>query len=209
MSSTESQIQLGTCLAGIFQNRAQALAEPAWFVHLKLWCCPVSLFEDSYTFFIEQASAAFQQPPYRQRVLRIRCWSTELTAEYYALKAPQDFQGAAQNSEQLQTLTVGHLESLIGSRLLVNIQPGVGATRFVARHYPKELCQFSVGDEVKWVQLGFDAIAPVPGSKTSASFWMYDQGIDPITNKSTWGATNGPFKLVKIQDLSDRLGSLH
>ncbi|NER84931.1 MAG: hypothetical protein F6K42_36555 [Leptolyngbya sp. SIO1D8] len=41
-------------MARVFQNRQQALAEPVWFVHLKLWSYSVALFtEDRFTFFIE------------------------------------------------------------------------------------------------------------------------------------------------------------
>ncbi|MDB9525316.1 chromophore lyase CpcT/CpeT [Oscillatoria sp. CS-180] len=198
--------QLGQCLAGVFQNREQALAEPAWFVHIKLWSRPVPLFaDDSLTFFIEQASAAFPQPPYRQRVLRVRCINDDLTAEYYALNDPQAFQGAAQDSALIKTLSSECLQSLSGSRLKVTMQPQASATRFEARHYAGEKCSFTVNGEEKLVALAFDAIVPVSNGQDSAAFWMYDKGIDPETGQSTWGATNGPFKLIKIEDLSTLL----
>ncbi|MBE7379855.1 MAG: chromophore lyase CpcT/CpeT [Leptolyngbya sp. SIO1E4] len=202
--------QLGQCLAGVFQNRQQALAAPAWFVHLRLWSCPVALFtEDSFTFFIEQASAAFTQPPYRQRLLRVR-WSQaaftgDLTAEYYALKQPQAFQGAAQAPERLQALTPDDLQPLTGSRLQVTPQLRSAATCFEARHYPGERCQFAIDGEIKYVELAFDAISPVANSQEQAAFLMYDKGMDPDTGKATWGALRGPFELQKVEDLSASL----
>ena len=207
MSTHQSQyfLRLSRCLAGVFQNRDQALADPAWFVHIRLWCHPVALFnEDSATFFIEQASAAFSQAPYRQRILRVRLIANELTAEYYALKDPSAFQGAAQDAAWLKTLTLDDLQSLSGSRLRVTVNSQVDAIRFEGRHYPGERCQFTVGGEGKWVELAFDAIAPLSDPEKTA-FWMYDKGINPATGKVIWGAKNGPFKLAKIEDLSMQL----
>lgn len=205
MNPTQPFQQLSQCLAGVFQNRDQALANPTWFVHIRIWIHPVPLFEaDSATFFIEQASAAFAQAPYRQRVLRVRPLDGDLTAEYYALKDPQAFQGATQDLAQLQTLTADHLLPLTGSRLQVTAKSEPEATRFEARQYAGERCQFTVNNEVKCVELAFDAIAPL-SNQTSAAFWMYDKGVDPTTGKATWGATNGPFQLIKVEDWSARL----
>ncbi|MDJ0689048.1 MAG: CpcT/CpeT family chromophore lyase [Xenococcaceae cyanobacterium MO_188.B32] len=48
MTLSPQLIALGTYLAGEFDNQQQALAEPAWYVHLRLWKRPVPLFtEDS------------------------------------------------------------------------------------------------------------------------------------------------------------------
>jgi hypothetical protein len=205
MASTQRVKQLGDCLAGVFQNREQAMADPAWFVHIRLWSHPIPLFEaDSITFLLEQASASFAQAPYRQRILRLRSLAGELTAEYYALKEPMAFQGATQNSEQLQQLTEDDLQPLSGSRLRVEVQLQPQGIRFAARHYPGEHCQFIFNGDVKWVALGFDAIAPQTPHEPAA-FWMYDKGLDPKTGQMTWGAIHGPFQLTKVEDWSKRL----
>lgn len=191
---------LGTCLAGVFQNRQQALAEPAWFVHIRLWSHPVGLFtEDSFTFFLEQASAAFPQPPYRQRVLRIQQQAQALVAEYYALKRPQHYQGAAQAAERLQSLTLAELQPLVNSRLEIKYYSDSEKQRFEARQYPGERCEFAVGDETKFVELAFDVIT----QSGETTFLMYDKGIEPTTGKATWGALNGPFRLQKVGALGD------
>ncbi|MBV8887772.1 MAG: hypothetical protein JO235_27770 [Chroococcidiopsidaceae cyanobacterium CP_BM_RX_35] len=47
-------IALAHYLTGKFDNQEQATAEPAWYVHLRLWQRPVPLFtEDSITLFAE------------------------------------------------------------------------------------------------------------------------------------------------------------
>lgn len=191
--------QLQTCLSGIFQNREQALADPAWFVHLRLWCCPTPpLSAEEATFFIEQASAAFSQPPYRQRILQLRQGSEGITAEYFALKEPEKWRGASVQPERLNELSMDDLQRLQGSCLRVDANVERNATRFEARQFPGERCQFVVNGEKKFVELGFDAIAPLPHSATPTAFWMYDKGIDATTGKFTWGAINGPFKLIKV-----------
>ena len=200
--------QLSQTLAGTFQNRAQALADPARYVHLRLWCYPTQLFaEDSNTFFIEQASAAFKQAPYRQRVLRIRLKERHLTAEYYALKDAQLWQGATQEPERLKALQPDDLQALVNSQLSVNAKSEQGFTRFEVRQLPGERCQFQVSGETKLVELAFDAIAPQATSQTKPAFWMYDKGIDAETAKPTWGALHGPFQLVKTDDFSAMLAS--
>lgn len=190
---------LGRCLAGIFQNRQQALAEPALFVHLRLWIYPTTLFaEDSLTFFIEQASAAYKQPPYRQRILRVRSRVGELTAEYYALRHPQAYQGAAQTPEQLSNLTEADLVTLTNGCLDVSCDSQQSETRFEARLPEGTLCQFAANGDTRYVRLAFDVI----DKKAEVAFLMYDKGIDPDSQKATWGALNGPFYLRKVEDFS-------
>lgn len=209
MSSEETFRRLSQSLAGTFQNRDQALADPAWYVHLRLWCYPTQLFtEDSATFFIEQASAAFKQAPYRQRVLRICRAVDRITAEYYALKDPTAWQGATQTAERLAQLTPKELQSLDGSLLSITAIAEGDTTRFEARQKPGQWCQFAVNGETKFVELAFDAIAPQPWSQSKAAFWMYDKGIDAESKNPTWGAIHGPFKLVKVADYSDKLPAI-
>ncbi|MGF1523925.1 MAG: CpcT/CpeT family chromophore lyase [Leptolyngbyaceae cyanobacterium] len=203
MDRTRQLNQLGQHLAGVFQNRQQALENPAQYVHLRLWICPVALFtEDSHTFFMEQASAAFAQPPYRQRLLRVRYLSESLTAEYYAFKKPQAFQGAAQATEKLTHLTEADLQSLSGSRLQITSHVCSDAKIFKARQNPGELCQFTIDGQTKYVELGFDVVVPTRANQKPARFLMYDKGINRKDGKPIWGALQGPFQLEKINDLS-------
>ena len=72
---------------------------------------------------------------------------------------------------------------------------------------PGELCQFTLNGETKLVELAFDAIAARSNSHTQSAFWMYDKGIDALTDKPTWGALHGPFQLVKTEDFSKALAN--
>jgi len=66
-------VTLAQYLTGEFDNREQAIAEPVWYAHLKLWHCPVPLFtKDSITLFAEQANVLTLDQPYRQRLRGIK-----------------------------------------------------------------------------------------------------------------------------------------
>lgn len=41
MTHSQTLITLAQWLAGEFENRSQALDQPAWFVHLRLWHRPL------------------------------------------------------------------------------------------------------------------------------------------------------------------------
>ncbi|MEL7332227.1 MAG: chromophore lyase CpcT/CpeT, partial [Cyanobacteria bacterium J06560_2] len=86
---------LATYLAGEFENQAQAAAEPAWYVHLRLWNRPVPSLSSSnvYTFLLEQANVISRQPPYRQRILQLQNGDEagQLQGQYFALKDPLQF----------------------------------------------------------------------------------------------------------------------
>lgn len=206
MTPDEVFRRLSCTLAGTFQNRDQALADPVWYVHFRLWSYPTQLFaEDSVTFFLEQASAGFKQAPYRQRILRVQRAATGASVEYYGLKDASFWQGATQTPERLRAVTVDDLQPLVKSQLQVTTVTAGDTTRFEARQLPGERCQFVVNGETKFVELAFDAIAPQPNSQSSAAFWMYDRGFDAASEKPTWGAVHGPFKLIKIADWSEKL----
>lgn len=60
-------------MTGEFDNREQALVEPAWYVHLRLWQVPIPLFtEDSITLFAEQTNIVSSERPYRPRLIRLQ-----------------------------------------------------------------------------------------------------------------------------------------
>lgn len=206
MQLDSSLIRLGHCLSGAFSNRQQALADPVWFVQLRLWCRPISVFrQDSLTFFLEQVNVAVSHSPYRQRVLRLRQEGTQLIAQYYALKQPDQFQGAAQAPERLAAIAPEDLRSLTGGCLLIQRQATTAGDRYEARHRPGERCQVEINGQPKQVELGFDALSPQPRQHQPPTFWMYDKGYDPHQQRYTWGALHGPFRLEKTVDYSNEL----
>lgn len=105
MSSFATLLTLAHYLAGEFDNREQAIADPVWYVHLRLWQRPVPLFtEDSLTLFAEQANILQPEQPYRQRLLRLKPTDTSqdaLQVQYYAFKNPNAFKGAGRRPSKI------------------------------------------------------------------------------------------------------------
>ena len=90
MSLSPDLIALGKYLAGEFDNQEQALAEPVWYVHLRMWLRPIDLFpEDSITLFAEQANIINLDRPYRQRIMRLKPGSDSLSAIQVQFYMPQ------------------------------------------------------------------------------------------------------------------------
>lgn len=194
MSFTPDLINLGKYLAGEFDNKEQALAEPIWFVHLRLWQRPVELFtDDSITLFAEQANIVNLDRPYRQRILRLKPnpdAETGLYVQYYMPKNPSALIGAGRNPDILKTLTPDQLELLPGCILAVNQQTvAPNSYQFTASPLPDTRCTFTYQGNTAQVALGFEA--------TELQLLTYDKGIDPETGKATWGAITGPYRYTK------------
>ncbi|MEM7555250.1 MAG: chromophore lyase CpcT/CpeT [Cyanobacteria bacterium P01_A01_bin.84] len=188
---------LGKYLAGEFDNKEQAIAEPAWYVHLRMWQRPISLFEqDSITLFAEQSSVVKIDQPYRQRVMRITQMPesdrNHLRVQYYMPKNPASIAGGGKDNSKLNGLTSEDLELLPGCILNVvihNIAPN--CYRFSTITPPDAVCSFNYLGKTVQVSLGFEA--------TQEEFFSYDKGIEPATGKATWGAILGPFHYQKIK----------
>ncbi|MBD2383940.1 chromophore lyase CpcT/CpeT [Cylindrospermum sp. FACHB-282] len=194
MSFSPQLIALGNYLAGEFDNREQAIAEPVWYVHLRLWQRPVDLFsEDSLTIFAEQANIVKLDQPYRQRIIRLRqgrdC-EAPLEVQYYMPKDPTALKGAGSNPALLDRLTLDQLDLLPGCILTV-AQEKIAPSRyqFTAFPPPETRCSFTYLGNTIQVSLGFEA--------TEATFHSYDKGIDSATGKATWGAIIGPYRYTK------------
>ncbi|BDI18376.1 chromophore lyase CpcT/CpeT 2 [Nostoc cf. commune SO-36] len=194
MNFSPQLMALGEYLAGEFDNREQAIAEPIWYVHLRLWQRPVNLFtEDSITFFAEQANVINLDQAYRQRIIRLRQGSDSdaiVEVQYYMPQEPGILKGAGQNPVLLNRLTPEQLDLLPGCILTVTSEKLAGDRyKFTASPLPETRCSFTyLGNSVN-VSLGFTA--------TATEFHSYDKGIDPATGKATWGAIMGPYRYTK------------
>ncbi|MGB3293547.1 MAG: chromophore lyase CpcT/CpeT [Phormidesmis sp.] len=192
---------LATYLAGEFENQAQAAADPAWYVHLRLWQRPVLSLSNrqTYTLFLEQASVASGKPPYRQRILQLteapEQIPGQLRGQYFALADPLRFQGGGCDSALLSDLSAGDLVSLSNSKATIQYrelgQPQ--GYQFQAALPDGQLCSFEYAGQRKYVYLGFD-IAPKQGT---IELLTYDKGVEPSTGKGLWGALIGPFQMIK------------
>ncbi|MFN6569166.1 chromophore lyase CpcT/CpeT [Dendronalium sp. ChiSLP03b] len=198
MSFLPNLIILGEYLAGEFDNREQALAEPVWYVNLRMWQRPVDLFrEDSITLFAEQANITNLDRPYRQRIMRLipsqNSGSTMI--QYYMLKDPSALSGAGRNPALLKTLAIEQLDLLPGCILTVTQEIlAPNSYKFAATPLPETRCSFTYLGKSVQVSLGFEA--------TTAEFHSYDKGIDPETGKATWGAIIGPYRYTKREQYS-------
>ena len=202
MTLSSELITLAHYMAGEFDNQKQAIAEPAWYVHLRLWQRPVPLFtEDSLTLFAEQASIVNLDQPYRPRILRLYLSDTNpavLQVQYYMLKDLEAIRGAGRNPELLRQLTTEQIQFLPGCTL--NVEPrqiAPNSYEFSASSATGAPCSFSYEGKSYQVSLGFEA--------TTEEFRSYDKGIDPTTGKAMWGALMDPFRFTKRQDFANEL----
>lgn len=220
MPHTPELITLARCLTGEFSNQEQALAEPAWYVHLRLWHRPVvDLFSQGFTLFAEQANILKLDQPYRQRLLQLQEVSLnplKIQVQYYKFLDPGEFRGAGANPLLLKKITPEKVELLPGCVLGVSISqidpqldsqldsrsspPSEGDTDldtdlnsyFEAQPINDRPCSFSYDDKNYQVQLGF--------ATRAGQFLSYDKGIDPATGKAIWGAMVGAYCFRKIRD---------
>lgn len=202
MTFSTQLITLGQYLAGEFDNQAQAIAQPAWYVHLRLWIRPVPLFtEDSITLFAEQASVVNLSQPYRPRLLRLReskAHPQQLQVEYYMFKDIESIKGAGTNRELLKQINLEQIKFLPNCTLNVESQQ-LSPNHYCFKTSPESEVPCSVNYQGKSFQvfLGFDV--------TADSLATYDKGIDPETGKGTWGALLGPYQFTKREDFADEL----
>lgn len=200
MSLSPELKRLGRYMAGEFDNQQQAIADPVWYVHLRLWQRPVPLFtEDSLCFFAEQANIVNLGKPYRPRIIRIYPdASNSLQVQYYMLNDTEAIRGAGQRPEVLKQLTPEQIEFLPGCSLALKYQEVAPNTyEFSAFSTTGTPCNFSYQGNNYQVSLGFEA--------TAEEFRVYDKGIDPTTGTAIWGALMGPFRFKKRQDFAAEL----
>lgn len=182
-------LKLTQWLAGEFENKTQALSQPAWFVNLKLWHRPLPFFIDgNYALFAEQAPALKLDQPYRQRVFVIQSAMEDdsITIQYYAFQQPQQWRGSGKTPEKLNSLSLADLEQLPGCLLEVTATDN----QFSAKPFPNTICQFYAQEKLCEVELGFAVM--------EKEFFSYDKGIDPETKQPIWGALMSPYHFQKL-----------
>lgn len=181
-------------MAGEFDNQPQAMVQPVWFVHLRLWYRPLPMrIEGNLAFFAEQANALMRDRPYRQRVAVLQESSGALQVQYLAFKQPEKFLGAGANPSLLESLGLDDLEALPGCVLTVTEQAG----KFKAAPEVGAKCYFQYDGATRQVVLGFEV--------SVGKFWSYDRGVDPETGQGLWGALMGAYEFQKCEDFASEL----
>ena len=193
-SSSQSLTALAQLMAGEFDNQPQAMEQPAWFVHLRLWYRPLPMrIEGNLALFAEQANALMRDRPYRQRIAVLKETSDSVQVQYFAFKQPENFLGAGANPSLLEPLRLDDLEALPGCVLTVAEQAG----KFMATPPPGAKCYFQYDGATRQVVLGFEVSA--------GKFWSYDRGVDPETGQGLWGALMGAYEFQKCEDFASEL----
>ena len=198
MSFSPQVKALASYLAGEFDNQQQALDQPAWYVHLRLWIRPVPIFsQDSLTLFAEQANIIKLDQPYRPRILRLR-QRKEIEVEFYMFEDITTARGAGQNQDLIQQITPEKIKFLPNCTLKVATeQLANGKYCFKTTPVTDTPCSVTYQGTTFQVFLGFEA--------TANELQTYDKGIDPESGKGTWGALMGAYRFTKRQDFSAEL----
>lgn len=186
--------RLAAWLSGSFDNGEQAIADPAWYVHVRLWHRPLMAFgSDGLAFYAEQATSPTFDRPYRPRVFWVRPTAdaaVPFEVSYFALRQPERWRGAGLAPDRLQSLTIDDLEALPGCRLQMTVLDGGEGFRAVLPAGGR--CCFQADGQLRQVSLGFEV--------RSGEFLSYDKGIDLDTGKPIWGAIMGPFRYRRVGD---------
>ncbi|NJL86579.1 MAG: chorismate mutase [Leptolyngbyaceae cyanobacterium SM1_1_3] len=198
---------LAQALAGEFENRQQSLDEPVWYVYLRVWQRPVPNLSEAWpTLFIEQVSVAANKPPYRQRVVQLSETAGAIKIQFFALKEPQQFCGAALEPERLRNLTMNDLTLLPTCQLEVKLHLSADRSLEVSAQLPENtLCSFDYQGQTRYIKLGFELRTQQNSGTFQTQLLSYDRGVDPVTQEILWGPRLGPFCLVKQQDYSQEL----
>jgi CpeT/CpcT family (DUF1001) len=187
MAFSQSLITLAQLMAGEFDNKAQAIEQPAWFVHLRLWYRPLPMWiEGNLALFAEQGNLLGDRP-YRQRIAVLSEVGEALRVQYWGFRQPERFLGAGADPSLLETLTLDDLEALPGC--------GLGVTR-IAGGFKGEpdvgtRCCFQYDGATRQVILGFEV--------TEGRFLSFDRGVDPETGRGLWGALMGAYEFEQVK----------
>jgi hypothetical protein len=183
-------VQLGNWLAGVYDNRDQAIESPVWYVHLRAWWRIVPMFaSDSVVLFGEQANILQVDRPYRQRLLRLCEREGKLCGAFYSFVEPEVVLGAG---------AAPTTAARILSAEIVALETGVLNIRHLGDRFsltPRkgEICEFRFPErgkeKVGRVELGLEV--------RSDGYDSYDKGLNLETGQPIWGAMMGPYRFTK------------
>jgi hypothetical protein len=137
--------------------------------------------------YVEQALAARQEAPYRQRVYRLKMEAGDtLSSAVYTLPDPEGMIGAWQVPQRFDSLSPADLEARVGCTVyLVPQKDGSFAGSTHEQDCESELRGASY------------AVSSVRIEEYEIVSW--DQGFDSL-DQQVWGAEKGGYRFVKIQE---------
>lgn len=175
---------LAAWLSGSFSSAAQAAADTNYF-DIRLRMTPVWTDRaDGPWLYVEQATAAAQDRPYRQRVYRLRDGGDgAFISEVYALPGPRRFAGAWRHKQPLAALTPDSLLAREGCAVVLRRAPDgrfTGGT--VGQGCASDLRGAAYATSE--VTVGPDIIE------------SWDRGF-AVDGSQAWGATEGGYVFVR------------
>jgi hypothetical protein len=179
-------------MAGSFSSAQQAQADTCYF-DIRLRMAPIWLDRtDGYWFYVEQAMAAHQDRPYRQRVYHLVARGPDLfESSVFTVAGPLRFAGAWKEPRPLAALVPDSLQERDGCSIILRQRPGgVFSGSTIGRDCPSEL---------RGASYATSEVVILPGRLES-----WDRGFD-AAGSQVWGATKGGYVFVKEESWSDRL----
>ncbi|MEM8883366.1 MAG: chromophore lyase CpcT/CpeT [Planctomycetota bacterium] len=181
--STDDVAELRAWMTGTFSSEAQSKQDPENFFPIRLVMLPIWTDRaDGPWLYVEQATTAKPERPYRQRVYRlVRQDDGVIRSEVYAL--PGDPLAHAGRWD-LPDVTPGQLKLRTGCSIFLTRQADgsyVGSTRGKG-------CESSIGDA---------AYATSEVTITAGLLTSWDRGWTE-DDVQAWGATEGAYRFVKL-----------
>ena len=176
--------RLANWMTGEFTSAAQAKADPEYrdirLSMARIW----SERSDGPWLYVEQATAAALDRPYRQRVYRlVHPGGAVFESEVYALRAPADAIGAARDVSKLAAVTPASLEPLEGCTVVLR---RIDATTF----------RGSTLGSACTNTFGGAAFATSEVTLTESGIRSWDRGYDGKAAQ-VWGATKGGYEFAR------------
>jgi hypothetical protein len=184
--ATDPLEELARRLTGSFSSAAQAAADTSYF-DIRLHVLPIWPDDRSCRWlYVEQATAAALERPYRQRVYRLTAREDgSLVSEVFELADPARFAGAWRSEAPLSEVSPDSLLPRAGCDVVVRLVDDV----------------FSGGTE------GSGCASSLRGASYATSevrlfpdhLETWDRGFD-AEDKQVWGATQGPYIFRRVDE---------
>jgi len=181
----DDMVRLATWMTGSFSSEEQAKSDTN-FLDIRLHVVNVwPEFSSGFWLYVEQATAAKLDKPYRQRVYFVHQLSNELfESKVFTINESLRFAGEWQKPDPLRSLTADSLIARDGCSIILRkhgIESFVGST--IGKECPSELRGASC------------AVSDVVITATQMVSW--DRGYDN-QGKQVWGATTGGYIFRKL-----------
>lgn len=181
----DDMVRLVTWMTGSFSSEEQAKSDTN-FLDIRLHVVNIwPEFSSGFWLYVEQAIAAKQDKPYRQRVYFVRQLSDELfESKVFTINEPLRFAGEWRKPDPLRSLTADSLIARDGCSIILRkhgLESFIGST--ISKECPSELRGASY------------AVSDVAITSTQMVSW--DRGYD-TQGRQVWGATTGGYIFRKL-----------